>query len=204
MVQASSDDLNLAVYAVQESNGDLELLVINKSALGPITGQFSLTDFQASAQAQFWQYGEAQDTAQSESATGQSLRWPTSRPRCSSRGQGPAMCISSILMTVVALSRGRESAQPAPPALVAADDSGTKGDGITDDASSSLTGTTQANCTVQLLNSSNTVIATTTAAARSGSTPSPSLVVPSARAPIDPPSWWCDATAPARPATRLL
>ena len=53
--------------------------------------------------------------------------------------------------------------QPAPPVLVAADDSGTQGDGITDDASPSVTGTTQADATVQLVNSSDAVLATTTA-----------------------------------------
>ena len=72
VVQATSDDQDLAVYAVHESNGNLELLVINKSPSGPITGQFSLTGFQPANQAQFWQYGEEQDTAQSESPTGQS------------------------------------------------------------------------------------------------------------------------------------
>src|SRR5208337_2100976 len=39
VVQASSNDPNLAVYAVHEANGDLDLLVINKSPSGPITGQ---------------------------------------------------------------------------------------------------------------------------------------------------------------------
>ncbi len=53
--------------------------------------------------------------------------------------------------------------QPAAPMLAPADDSGTKGDGITDDASPSLIGTTQANATVQLRNGANTVVATTTA-----------------------------------------
>jgi hypothetical protein len=72
VVQATSADPDLAVYAVDESNGHLELLVINKSSSGPITGQFSLSGFVPSAEAQFWQYGEAQDTAQSESPTGAS------------------------------------------------------------------------------------------------------------------------------------
>jgi hypothetical protein len=72
VVQATSDDPDLAVYAAKESDGDLELLVINKSPSGPITGQFSLSGFQASTAAQIWQYGEAQDTAQSESSTGSS------------------------------------------------------------------------------------------------------------------------------------
>jgi alpha-L-arabinofuranosidase len=72
VVQADSSDPNLAVYAVQEADGDLEMLVINKSASGPITGQFQLSDYQPATQAEIWQYGEAQDTAQSESADGQS------------------------------------------------------------------------------------------------------------------------------------
>jgi RHS repeat-associated protein len=52
--------------------------------------------------------------------------------------------------------------QPPPPALLPADDSGTKGDGITDDASPSLIGTTEPGASDQLLNA-KTVIATTTA-----------------------------------------
>jgi len=49
------------------------------------------------------------------------------------------------------------------PVLVSADDSGNKGDEITDIASPRLTGTTQANATVELLNNANSVVATTTA-----------------------------------------
>jgi len=52
--------------------------------------------------------------------------------------------------------------QPAPPVLVAADDSGTKGDNITDDASPAFSGTTQADATVQLLDGAK-VIGTATA-----------------------------------------
>ncbi len=72
VVTASSDDPDLAVYAVHESDGDLELLVINKSAAGPITGQFQLSGFQPTAQAQVWQYGETQDNEQEASSTGES------------------------------------------------------------------------------------------------------------------------------------
>ena len=164
VVQATSDDPDLAVYAVQEANGDLELLVINKSASGPITGQFSLSDFQPAAQAQFWQYGEAQDTAQSESPTGQSAL-ANFTSTLSLSGSGFSYAFPAYSMTVVALSPAANLPQPSPPALLPADDSGTLGDGITDDSSPSLTGTTKANNTVQLLNSSNTVIATTTAGA---------------------------------------
>ena len=54
-------------------------------------------------------------------------------------------------------------AQPAAPALVASDDSGTKGDGITDFASPSLTGTAEPGANVQLLNHLDAVVASTTA-----------------------------------------
>ncbi len=72
VVQASSNDPNLATYAVLEPNGHLDLLVINKSASGPITGQFQLANFSPASQAQAWQYGEAQDTAQSQTTDGHS------------------------------------------------------------------------------------------------------------------------------------
>jgi hypothetical protein len=72
VVAANSSDPDLAVYAVLEANGDLEMLVINKSPTASITGQFQLSNFQPAAQAEVWQYGEAQDTAQSESSDGQS------------------------------------------------------------------------------------------------------------------------------------
>ena len=70
-MQATSDDPNLAVHAVKERTGDLALLVINKSPSGPITRQFSLAGT-AARPGPVQQYGEAQDTAQSQSSTGQS------------------------------------------------------------------------------------------------------------------------------------
>ncbi len=72
VVAASSSDPNLSVYAVLEPNGHIDLLVINKSAAGALTGQFQLANFAPSAQAQAWQYGEAQDTSQSQTTNGQS------------------------------------------------------------------------------------------------------------------------------------
>ena len=72
VVQASSSDPNLTTYAVLEPNGHLDLLVINKSATSALTGQFQLANFQPAAQATVWQYGEAQDTAQSQTTTGAS------------------------------------------------------------------------------------------------------------------------------------
>ena len=72
VVQASSNDPNLTAYAVLEPNGQLDLMVINKSATSALTGQFQLANFQPASQAQIWQYGEAQDTAQSQTTDGQS------------------------------------------------------------------------------------------------------------------------------------
>ncbi len=72
VVQASSNDADLSAYAVLESNGHLDLLVINKSASGALTGNFDLTGFTPATSAQVWQYGEAQDTAQSQTTDGDS------------------------------------------------------------------------------------------------------------------------------------
>jgi hypothetical protein len=70
VVKASSSDPILTVYAVKEANGHLDLLVINKSASADLTGQFQIASFTPSAQAQVWQYGKAQDTAQNQTTDG--------------------------------------------------------------------------------------------------------------------------------------
>jgi alpha-L-arabinofuranosidase len=72
VVQAASNDPNLSVYAVLEPDGDLDLMVINKSSTSALTGQFQVAGFQPSTQAQVWQYGETQDNAQEASSNGQS------------------------------------------------------------------------------------------------------------------------------------
>jgi hypothetical protein len=75
VVLATSDNSVVSAYAVLEPNGHLDLLVINKS--GPstsdaVTEQFQIAGFEPQAKAEVWQYGEAQDTAQSQSTDGQS------------------------------------------------------------------------------------------------------------------------------------
>jgi hypothetical protein len=72
VVKASSNDPDLATYVVLEPTGHLDLLVINKSAAGALTGHFQLTGFTPPTLAQAWQYGEAQDTAQSQTTDGHS------------------------------------------------------------------------------------------------------------------------------------
>src|SRR5213076_2119869 len=72
VVLSSSNDPDLAVYALKQANGHLSLLVINKSATADLTGQFQLAGFTPQAAATLWQYGKAQDNAQAGSADGSS------------------------------------------------------------------------------------------------------------------------------------
>ncbi len=70
VVSASSNFSGLDVFAVNESNGHLVLLVINKDPDARITEPFTIQGFSPNGQAQVWQYSEVQDYAQSKSATG--------------------------------------------------------------------------------------------------------------------------------------
>ena len=72
VVSATSSYGDLDVYAVKESNGHLDLLVINTNPAASLTDQFNVTGFQPGSSAQVWQYGETQDTAQSQSTNGAS------------------------------------------------------------------------------------------------------------------------------------
>ena len=70
VVSASSNFQDLTAYAVLEANGQLELLVINKNPDADLDQQFTVQGFTPSGQAQVWQYGEAQDYAQSQTTDG--------------------------------------------------------------------------------------------------------------------------------------
>ena len=72
VIRATSDDPNLAVYAVKQSSGKVDLLVINKSATADLAGTFAVAGFQPGSVARAWQYGKAQDTAQSRTTDGSS------------------------------------------------------------------------------------------------------------------------------------
>jgi hypothetical protein len=73
VVSTSSNNSLLDAYGVMESSdGDLDILVINKSSSASFTETFKLPGFLPSGQAEIWQYGETQDTAQSQSTTGAS------------------------------------------------------------------------------------------------------------------------------------
>ena len=69
-VSTSSNYSEMGVYSVLESDGHLDLLVINNNPDASLTEQFTLSGFTPSGQAQFWQYGEAQDYAQSQTSNG--------------------------------------------------------------------------------------------------------------------------------------
>jgi len=70
VVSAVNNYVEMAVYTILEANGHLDLMVINKNLDASLTEQFSVPGFNASGQAQIWQYGEAQDYAQSLTSNG--------------------------------------------------------------------------------------------------------------------------------------
>jgi RHS repeat-associated protein len=70
--QVSSDNPLLSAYAVQQPNGQLNLLVVNTSSINDLTGQFQISGLTPQAEANVWQYGIAQDVAQSQSTDGDS------------------------------------------------------------------------------------------------------------------------------------
>jgi hypothetical protein len=72
VVSATSNYGEISSYPVLEPNGHLELMIINKNPDAAVTEQFNLQGFAGSGQAQFWQYSEVQDNAQSQSSTGAS------------------------------------------------------------------------------------------------------------------------------------
>jgi alpha-L-arabinofuranosidase len=78
VVPATSSYSDLDVYAVMQSNGNLELLVINTNPAAAVTDQFNITGFQPAGPAQIWQYGKAEDTAQSLTTSGASALSHTS------------------------------------------------------------------------------------------------------------------------------
>ncbi len=103
VVSAASNYSDLHAYAVLEPSGDLDLLVINVNPAASLTEQFDLTGFQPGGPAQVWQYGETQDTAQSQSATGASALAHTSTS-VSLSGSNFGYTFPAYSMTVLDLS----------------------------------------------------------------------------------------------------
>ena len=78
VVRAQADDTLLSAYAVRQVDGGLDLLVINKSPSANVTPTFQIQGFRPRPAAQVWQYGKAEDTAQSQTSDGRAALTRTS------------------------------------------------------------------------------------------------------------------------------
>ncbi|HEX4053616.1 MAG TPA: hypothetical protein VHX86_05075 [Tepidisphaeraceae bacterium] len=120
VVAASSDDPLLDAFAVVESDGDLTLMVINKNPNANLTEQFDLTGFTPNGSAEVWQYGEAQDTAQSETTDGSSSL-ANFAANISVSGHDFSYTFPQYSMTVIQLSPASSGPPPVPTASVTVD-----------------------------------------------------------------------------------
>ena len=112
VVPATSNYGDLDVYAVMQSNGDLGLLAINTNPTANITDQFTITGFQPGGPAQIWQYGKAQDTAQSLSSNGASAL-ASSSTTLNLTGASFSYAFPAYSMTVLDLKQAPTVASPA-------------------------------------------------------------------------------------------
>ena len=105
VVSTSSGSSDLSVYAVKETNGHLDLMVINKNSTSSVADGFNITGFQPASQAQFWQYGQAEDTAQSHTSNG-SASLTAFSGALSLTGSNFSYTFPAYSMTVIDLSPG--------------------------------------------------------------------------------------------------
>src|SRR5262249_29621352 len=99
------------VYAVEEQNGHLDLLVINKAPSTDLTEQINIAGFTPSGQAVVWQYGKAQDTAQSQTTDGQSSL-ANSTQALALTGSGFSYLFSQYSMPVLDLAPAASAGLP--------------------------------------------------------------------------------------------
>src|SRR5207244_5459212 len=102
VVKVTSDDTSLSAYAVKQQNGHLDLLVINKSPSVDKSVQFNVTGFTPSGASTLWQYGVAQDTAQSQTTDGHSAL-AQSNPALTVAGGGFTFSFPRYSMSVLDL-----------------------------------------------------------------------------------------------------
>ena len=102
-VAVASNYSELTVYSVMEPNGHLDLMVLNKNPDATITSQFNVSGFAPSGQGQYWQYGEAQDYAQSQSTNG-AAALANSTLNLSLNGNNFSYAFPAYSMTVLDLS----------------------------------------------------------------------------------------------------
>lgn len=104
VLKVTGTSSTFSTYAVLESDGDIDLLVINKSSSATQTATFSFTGFQPNGQASIWQYGEAQDTAQSQTSNG-AAALAYSTQTLSVSGASVSMSFPAYSMTVIELGK---------------------------------------------------------------------------------------------------
>ncbi len=115
VVQTGSDNSLLDAYAVLEPNGHLDIMVINKDPNNDLTEQFQINGFTPNGAVQEWQYGETEDTAQSQTSDGSaSLTYST--PTISLSGNDFSLQFAKYSMTVIDIA---PTGGPAPSATVA-------------------------------------------------------------------------------------
>ncbi len=139
VVSAASNYGDLDVYAVKQSNGHLELLVINTNPAATLNDQFNFTGFQPSGSAQVWQYGETQDTAQSQTANGSSAL-ASSSASLNLSGANFSYAFPAYSMTVLDLSPAGTTPPPSVLTITGTSNSN-------DDVSITLLSSTQFNVT---------------------------------------------------------
>ena len=122
IVSVNSSDPNLTTYAIREQDGTVGLMVINKSLNSDLSGTFYFTGFTPNTSATYWQYGRAEDTAQSQSSNG-SAALSTGIAPLLVDGSSFEYSFPSYSMTVIILSPGIPLTQPpqAPSNLIAAE-----------------------------------------------------------------------------------
>jgi hypothetical protein len=150
VVKATSNTGTLAVYAVRETNGHLDLLVINKNATTALTGTFTLTGFSPAAQAVFWQYGKAEDTAQSHTSDGHASL-SNFTVTLTVNGSSFSYTFPSYSMTVIDLTPAATT--PNPQLLLAAPSTAARADGPAMTGPTGVRRTAEANPMEQFLSS---------------------------------------------------
>jgi len=103
VVRVRTDDANVSAYAVRQSDGDLHLLVINKHPTADLAQQVTVNEFRPAGSARVWQYGKAEDTAQSRTTDGRAAL-TTSTLSFSLNTTGFSFTFPSYSMTVIELS----------------------------------------------------------------------------------------------------
>jgi hypothetical protein len=130
VISAVSDSATLAAYAVQAQNGHVELLVINKNPNTDVSAQVQIAAFAPDSQATFWQYGKAEDTAQSQTTDGHSSLSSWSATLDLS-GSSFNWSFPQYSMTVIDLSPGGSSPFAPSSATIGNGNSGPSGETLT-------------------------------------------------------------------------